>query len=61
MQPDAKYDPAELEAAGLSEAEAADIQAGFDEADRGEVIDGADALAQILAELDALSRVRRSG
>lgn len=61
MSPKPKFDPAELEAAGLSEEEALDIRAGIDEVDRNEVIEGADALAQTLAELEALSRARRTG
>ncbi len=56
-----KIDPAELEAAGLSADEAQDIGEGLDEIDRGEVGEGAEALAQTLAELDALSRARRAG
>ncbi len=61
MASSTKIDPAELEAAGLTADEAKDIGDGLAEIDRGEVIEGAEALAQTLTELEALSRARRTG
>ncbi|MEI8254860.1 MAG: hypothetical protein WCJ30_04230 [Deltaproteobacteria bacterium] len=61
MASSTKVDPAELGAAGLTADEAQDIGDGLDEIDRGEVIEGAEALAQTLTELEALSRARRTG
>ncbi|MBI5513416.1 MAG: hypothetical protein HY909_06575 [Deltaproteobacteria bacterium] len=55
------FDPEELAEEGLTEAEAEGLRRAQEALDRGEGVPGDKAFAEILAELQALSRVRRAG
>jgi hypothetical protein len=55
------YDPDELAKYDLTEEEAEDLRQGLEEADRGEGVPLAQVRAELLAELEAIARVRRTG
>jgi hypothetical protein len=55
------YDPDELSKHDLTEEEAEDLRQGLEEADRGEGIPLAQVRAELLTELEAIARVRRTG
>jgi hypothetical protein len=61
MKTPPRYDPEELAREGLSESDAEQLQRATEALDRGEGIPGDKAFADILRELEALSRVRRAG
>ncbi len=56
-----RYDPAELEAHSLTEEEAEEIREAMEEVDRGESRPLEDVRTELLAEIEAVARVRRAG
>jgi hypothetical protein len=53
-----KYDPDELEAAGLTEEEAEGVRQGLLQIDRGETVDGKVSFARLRGVLEQMTRLR---